>query len=123
TAAAALSGTVSGENGEPLGNITMRALRASYRDGQRMLVPVQTAKTDDRGEYRFFWLTPGRYFVSATHPSALTGVEAMSALSGRSVLGNVRATRSSGDPARFELEVDPDQYVTMFHPGTADERS
>ena len=127
TPAAAFAGRVSGAAGEPLGNITMRALRASYRSGRRTLTPVQTTRTDDLGEYRFFWLTPGRYFVSATHPAALTGPEAMASMSGGSLSMSmgVRATRSTGDPAQFEREVDSgqDQYVTMFYPGTPDQQS
>src|SRR5207253_7954192 len=67
TPTAAISGRVYGERGEPLGNIEVSASRASYPDGRRVLTAVQSTRTDDRGEYRLFWLPPGRYFVSATH--------------------------------------------------------
>ena len=77
TATAAISGRVYGTNGEPLGNIDVAALKPSYQDGRRILTAVQTVRTDDRGEYRLFWLPPGKYYVSATHPDAKSPMERM----------------------------------------------
>ena len=70
TQTAAIFGRVYGSNGDPIGNVDVAALRPSYMDGQRILTPVQIVRTNDRGEYRLFWLAPGRYYVSATHPDA-----------------------------------------------------
>ena len=52
-------------DGQPAVNATVQALKATYPDGKRVLKPVQTAITNDLGEYRLFWLPPGSYFVSA----------------------------------------------------------
>jgi protocatechuate 3,4-dioxygenase beta subunit len=61
----AIAGHVYDKNGEPLGNAQVMAMRQVYKDGRRTLTIVQTVSTDDRGEYRLFWLAPGRYYVAA----------------------------------------------------------
>jgi hypothetical protein len=44
-------------------------LKAGYDwNGNRTLMPVATSITDDRGEYRLFWVSPGRYYLSAGAP-------------------------------------------------------
>jgi len=60
-----ISGRVYDPNGEPLGNGQVMAMRQVYKNGRRALTIVQIVATDDRGEYRLFWLAPGRYYVSA----------------------------------------------------------
>jgi protocatechuate 3,4-dioxygenase beta subunit len=40
-------------------------MRQVYKDGRRTLTIVQMVSTDDRGEYRLFWLAPGNYYVAA----------------------------------------------------------
>jgi hypothetical protein len=60
-----IAGRVYDRDGEPLGKAQVQALRAIYKDGRRVLTIVQTVESNDRGEYRLFWLTPGRYYVSA----------------------------------------------------------
>jgi hypothetical protein len=44
------------------------AVKAAYQEGQRQFVRVLSAKTDDRGEYRIFWMTPGLYYVQVIVP-------------------------------------------------------
>jgi len=61
----AISGRIFDEFGEPVIGAEVRAMKSFYQRGRRILVPMQSAVTDDRGEYRLFWLSPGRYFVSA----------------------------------------------------------
>ena len=69
----ALSGRVFDSNGDPVTNATVRALKSSFTGGQRTFTAVKTAQTDDRGEYRLFWLPPGDYYISAA--PAGSGVE------------------------------------------------
>src|SRR5438093_6792483 len=64
----AISGRIFDEFGEPVIGAEVRAMKSFYQRGGRILVPMQSAVTDDRGEYRLFWLLPGRYFVSAVGP-------------------------------------------------------
>jgi protocatechuate 3,4-dioxygenase beta subunit len=64
-ATGAISGRVFDSAGEPLANMPVEALRYSYTEGQAKLTPIKTDLTDDRGEYRLFWLPPGQYYVGA----------------------------------------------------------
>ena len=138
TPTGAISGRIYGSSGEPLGNVDVAALRASYQDGKRMLTPVESVRTDDRGEYRLFWLAPGRYYVSATHPDALSR---MFSLMGLSVEGSfegggsrgpigLQMVRGTGDPALASSFAGPssllapkeERYVPVYFPGTVDEQ-
>jgi len=62
---AAISGRVVDADGDPIGRLQVLALRMVYRDGTPSMTIAQTVTTDDRGEYRMFWLTPGSYRVAA----------------------------------------------------------
>jgi hypothetical protein len=67
-----ISGRITGRSGEPLAYATVQALRYLYQNGKRILAVAQTTTTDDRGEYRLFWLNSGKYVVVAgqrTSPS------------------------------------------------------
>ena len=57
--AGTISGHVYDANGQPLGAVEVLAMKASYPEGRRTLAPVQSAVTNDLGEYRLFWLAPG----------------------------------------------------------------
>ena len=68
--AGTITGRVTGHDGEPLTGFTVELLRATYDStGARVFRPSLTARTDDRGEYRIFWITPGKYYVSVNHRS------------------------------------------------------
>jgi hypothetical protein len=70
------AGWVLDTNGEPFANVMIEALRRSYdARGNPRMARAARAVTDDRGEYRIFWLDPGEYFFYATSASA-TGNEA-----------------------------------------------
>lgn len=60
-----ISGRITGRSGEPLAYATVQALRYLYQNGKRILSVAQTTTTDDRGEYRLFWLNSGKYVVVA----------------------------------------------------------
>src|SRR5437773_40094 len=68
--AGTISGRVYDANGQSLGNVEVLAMRASYPEGLRILTPLQSAITNDLGEYRLFGLAAGRYYISAVHPKA-----------------------------------------------------
>jgi protocatechuate 3,4-dioxygenase beta subunit len=59
-------GHVYDESGEPLPGANVRVMRYEYAQGNRQLVPVGNAQTDDLGGYRVWGLNPGDYYVSAT---------------------------------------------------------
>ena len=59
----AISGRVTAPDGQLLTAATVQALRASYIRGRRAMTLVKSIQTDDRGEYRLFWLPPGEYYI------------------------------------------------------------
>jgi len=67
-----ISGRITGGNGEPLVGMDVQLVRSIYQiNGQRNLLQVGTSQTNDRGEYRLFWMPPGKYYLSAS-PSQLS---------------------------------------------------
>jgi len=72
--AATITGRVRDTNGEPVPGFQVSLLRSIYNvNGQRSLSNVGNATTDDRGEYRIFWVAAGRYVLSVGGNSGLTG--------------------------------------------------
>jgi hypothetical protein len=67
--AGVISGRVFDEDGEPMSNVVIEALRNSYKDGHRELTFVTQEQSNDLGEFRLYGLSPGRYYVSAEQPS------------------------------------------------------
>jgi hypothetical protein len=65
--AAAISGVVFDEAGEPAVGVAVRALRVTMAGGRRVVAPAgpPQAMTDDRGMYRLANLPPGQYYVLA----------------------------------------------------------
>jgi len=61
-----ISGRIRGEDGNFVAGATVSALQVRYfNGGDPLLAPALTTKTNFRGEYRLFWLTPGEYVISA----------------------------------------------------------
>jgi carboxypeptidase family protein len=60
-----ISGRITDADGDPVGRVQVVALRLIYTDGKPSMTVAQTVMTNDRGEYRMFWLTPGTYRVAA----------------------------------------------------------
>ncbi len=125
TPTGAIAGRVFDRFGEPVGNANVQALKYSYQDGRRVLNVAQSARTNDLGEYRMFWMQPGQYIVSAVpadgRADALTTVDVDDKVS--AVISSFRVTA----PALAELAApsatagDPGQtYLTIYYPGTTD---
>jgi len=68
--AAAISGRVADSDGASAVTVEVRALVPAYQNGQRILRAVQSAITNDLGEYRLFGLPAGRYYISASPAAA-----------------------------------------------------
>lgn len=63
-----IRGQISDELAEPVAGVVVFAMRMSYWQGRRRLVPVgggPATQTDDAGEFRITNLAPGTYFVMA----------------------------------------------------------
>ena len=66
----AISGRVTDPYGQPIAIADVFVLKSSYQEGQRILTQFLSAKTDERGEFRLFWLTPGTYYLNVVVPDA-----------------------------------------------------
>jgi hypothetical protein len=92
TQTGAVNGRIIDNNGQPAANVPVQLLRASYNSSaQRTFTTAGRATTNDRGEYRIFWIAPGRYYVAA-------------------------GTSPGDGSASTQL----DNYVFTFYPGTQD---
>ncbi len=60
-----ISGRILDPNGRPSVGATVTAFRLAYEEGRPTLFAAKAASSNDRGEYRMFWLEPGDYFVRA----------------------------------------------------------
>jgi Carboxypeptidase regulatory-like domain len=68
--AAAISGVVMDDAGEPVQQMWVAAARSGFRDGRRELVSVLQTVTNDIGEFRLTGLAPGDYYVVAKERDA-----------------------------------------------------
>ena len=114
--AGSIAGTVYTEDGRPAARISV-GLRQRNIEGPTHVVtpdggPVQT---DDRGQFRFFGLAPGEYFVTSTGSGRdnfrqLSDAEVDAALKGGAVAAPPAAMPGLPTPAL--------QYASVFFPGT-----
>jgi hypothetical protein len=85
-----ITGRVLDEEGDPVPGANVEVSRQIYAQGRKQMSRAGAASSNDLGEYRVFGLAPGRYFVSAA---------------------------ARRNPLLPEAE---DEYVTTWHPRTAD---
>jgi protocatechuate 3,4-dioxygenase beta subunit len=98
---AVITGRVLDEDGDPVPNVAVMALRTIYQRGKKQFLPLGAVPTNDMGEYRLASLMAGKYLVSATFRNAGIGI----------------AGTSSKPP-------DPDKpepsYTTTYYPNSTD---
>jgi protocatechuate 3,4-dioxygenase beta subunit len=105
-----IAGRIVDEFGDPIPDVSVTAMRQSWQNGRRRLVPSpgRIAQTNDLGQFRIYGLPPGDYYVSATlRGGALDMVEMeLMAVSGASVnAGPTASAPKSG-------------YSATYYPGT-----
>jgi len=61
--AAVITGKLYDEDGEPMADALVRAMRQVYTDGRKNFTATQEQQTNDLGEFRIFGLAPGRYYI------------------------------------------------------------
>jgi hypothetical protein len=65
--ASVISGQITDELGDPVSDVQVFAMRSTYYQGRRRMVPAgPPARTDESGEYRLTGLSPGAFYVMAT---------------------------------------------------------
>jgi protocatechuate 3,4-dioxygenase beta subunit len=100
--AGTVTGVVSDPSGEAIAGLQVQLLRQVYgTSGQRSFVTAGSGRTDDRGEYRLFWVTPGRYYL-VVHPPAFA-----------------RAVAILGSP-ESPNEIAENRFPPTYYPGTID---
>src|SRR5258705_13101303 len=123
-----VSGCIYDRDDEPLGKAQVQALRAIYKDGRRILTIAQTVETNDRGEYRLFWLAPGRYYVSAKPDIPQLPVDMRSPSGATTSAARVTAAarfgtyeQASAPVIRKRIlksgEVVEETYISTYYPG------
>jgi hypothetical protein len=108
TAAGTITGRIGGPSGRPLVGISIELVRRSYTEnGSPTLITVGSTRTNDRGEYRIYWVPPGRYYVRAPG-SGLPHLFAYSSIFNSAAgHGDNEVTASHGDtffPGVMEIE-------------------
>lgn len=61
-----IHGRVANSDGEPLPGLRVQVLRVAIREGRRNFEEDATKTTDDLGEYRLWYLSPGLYYLKVT---------------------------------------------------------
>ena len=127
TPAATVSGRVLDTNGDPLTGVTVQALRSTYdASGRRTLQPAASARTNDLGEYRLYWINPGRYLVSANSArSALDIITSQASQAAAQAQNPQQAQPAAQAAAIFGPGANPNEVVDpgftlTYYPGTAD---
>jgi len=102
TPAGAIAGAIRDSDGEPLTGATVDLSRRTYdNQGRARLERVASTSSDDRGEYRFAGLTPGKYYASVS----------------------VHGSRYISETDRSATTGPRESAVTTFYPGAPDASS
>jgi hypothetical protein len=133
-ATGAIYGRVVDDKGEAIGNVEVQALKATYPEGRRVLTLVRAVQTNDLGEYRLFWLPPGRYYIAAVHPLAndefgrlprVAGFVTILGTRGIFLSSSINPDNLVNDASLAGVFEDPpktERYVTVFFPGVFEEQ-
>jgi hypothetical protein len=126
TPTGAISGLVTDNQGRALANATVQTVKISYQSGQRILNVTKSIRTNDLGEYRLFWLSPGSYYVNVIAPGnrnyQVSGLIMNANPAGPGFTG---AFLTWDDPMvqvrPFDsLVADNQSYVPIYYPGVSD---
>ena len=121
--AGTITGRVTNAEGTPLARMNVALLRPSYdENGKRHLTSVAGDQTDDRGEYRLFWVPPGRYFLSATPTTSIADqIGNIQGLAGLNIPNAEEAIDTAVvDLFRHNRSSVSGGYVVTYYPATPD---
>src|SRR5262249_5732980 len=68
-----ISGILVDEDGDPIRNLPVSAMRWRYTNTGRELQTIKNATSNDLGEYRIFDVPTGKYFIKIDPPRLQTG--------------------------------------------------
>ncbi len=102
-----ISGRVLDPDGDPLRNANIEALQYRFARGKKELNTVGSARSDDQGYYRIFYLAPGRYYLRARVEKQNCGITPVGAM-------------ISGFSANQPCNGSPVALGAVFYPGAFD---
>jgi hypothetical protein len=110
---AAVGGRISDIGGRPIAGVPVQLFRFAYDEtGQRKVQRAASTLTDDRGDYRIFHLSPGRYYLNAGNLPGQTGPNGLSLdLLNPGLIANGNSNRI------------PEKYTLSYYPGVDDANS
>src|SRR5437773_815014 len=116
-----ITGRVQDRDGEPMGFARVQVLEPFYQDGQKRLYILQAAQTNDRGEYRFYWLPPGQYYIAVV-PEDTRRRQVISVQPPPGTGGHREDTAPAVVTRRITKDgkVVEETYVTVYYPGSPD---
>ena len=117
---AAIGGTLRNPDGTPLGGVNVYLLNArSYNDGAA--ARVDPAVTNDRGEYRFYGVSPGDYIVAAAPLASGTGeIGARTSTATDALLAALGQHQKAGANSPLPAPVAPPAgYAPVYFPGSS----
>jgi len=129
TATGVISGRALDTEGKPLRGAFVRVSRPAYPSGVRELDMAQRVQTNDLGEFRFFGLEPGAYYLMAL-PMGSPYIEGdnyiIPTTSPPDLLGGEPEVRLTAAQALSQGIVSPsaftqDFFQTTYYPGTMDQ--
>jgi protocatechuate 3,4-dioxygenase beta subunit len=105
-AAAVIRGRVTDEDGDPLSNAEVTALRQTYIAGHKHWENAGADRTNDLGEYRIANLPAGNVYISVNPPPDF-----------KSLIENAGARADARNP---KPDAQSETYQTIYYPGTPD---
>jgi hypothetical protein len=118
TPAAVISGTIRDSDGEPI-EAELTLGRFTYQYGRPRVEGENSAESDDRGEYRFRGIAPGKYYLGVEVRPTLSYAVDLSAVSGIETPG-IETSVSTIYPGVSDvnlavpIEVSPGAHLTGF---------
>ncbi|MCW5962431.1 MAG: carboxypeptidase regulatory-like domain-containing protein [Bryobacterales bacterium] len=111
--AAVVTGEVRDEDGEPMAGVVVEAEQYRYLRGAKVLTATSRATSDDRGQYRLYNLSPGRYFVKAQGRGLMARLAgAMMAGGGPGRMGGAGGPGAAGGIGRGSMMAGLDDAIT-----------
>jgi 5-hydroxyisourate hydrolase-like protein (transthyretin family) len=108
----AISGRVLDNRGQPIEGVPVQLFHFSYDEtAHRKLKPAASAQTDDRGDYRFYFLSPDRYYLNAGHQPS------------QSFLPDFGVHVTPFNQGYLSPNRIPQNYALTYYPGAADVES
>jgi protocatechuate 3,4-dioxygenase beta subunit len=124
-----ISGRVVDADGKPMRGAFVRVSRGTYNQGELSLNSVQRLQTNDLGEFRFFNLEPGPYYLQAL-PAYAPAIEGdtyvIPSITPPDSIGGEPSVRLSLAEALAQGVVSAaafqdETYLTVYYPGTTDQ--